>query len=325
MEVSTTDSSVIFSAAAYPTSVPIMDTSDEGSLRDVDSDDKLDSQALFKSLVTQVEEVIPVDIPSRKAIKSRKGFCCLSGGGQAMESPEKESPERPTAGLSSLVRDEFTRSLVPAGNSSPRRSPPRHHPVLGPLPPLPLDNLIGEQEGPLQGKKCLVLDLDETLVHSSFKPLPNPDFIIPVEIEGHLLDVYVIKRPHVDEFMKWLSDRFEVVMFTASLAKYADPLLDLLDVHNVIHWRLFREHCVYFGGSYVKDLEALGRDMGGTIIVDNSPHSYLFHPENAVPISSFIYDPEDQELMDLIPYLDALHKAQDIRPILAEFVTQCCD
>jgi len=153
-------------------------------------------------LFLQVEEVIPVDIPSRKAIKSRKGFCCLSGGGQAMESPEKESPERPTAGLSSLVRDEFTRSLVPAGNSSPRRSPPRHHPVLGPLPPLPLDNLIGEQEGPLQGKKCLVLDLDETLVHSSFKPLPNPDFIIPVEIEGHLLDVYVIKRPHVDEFMK---------------------------------------------------------------------------------------------------------------------------
>jgi len=57
MEVSTTDSSVIFSAAAYPTSVPIMDTSDEGSLRDVDSDDKLDSQALFKSLVTQVRHL----------------------------------------------------------------------------------------------------------------------------------------------------------------------------------------------------------------------------------------------------------------------------
>ena len=29
-----------------------------------------------------------------------------------------------------------------------------------------------------------MLDLDETLVHSSFKPVPNPDFIIPVEIEG---------------------------------------------------------------------------------------------------------------------------------------------
>jgi hypothetical protein len=34
------------------------------------------------------------------------------------------------------------------------------------------------------GKKTLVLDLDETLVHSSFKPVPNPDYVIPVEIDG---------------------------------------------------------------------------------------------------------------------------------------------
>jgi len=32
--------------------------------------------------------------------------------------------------------------------------------------------------------QTLVLDLDETLVHSSFKPVPNPDYVIPVEIDG---------------------------------------------------------------------------------------------------------------------------------------------
>jgi hypothetical protein len=50
-------------------------------------------------------------------------------------------------------------------------------------------------------KKTLVLDLDETLVHSSFKPIPNPDYIIPVEIDGRLVDVYVLKRPWLDHFM----------------------------------------------------------------------------------------------------------------------------
>jgi len=34
------------------------------------------------------------------------------------------------------------------------------------------------------GRKTLVLDLDETLVHSSFKPVANPDYVIPVEIDG---------------------------------------------------------------------------------------------------------------------------------------------
>ena len=42
-------------------------------------------------------------------------------------------------------------------------------------------------------KPTLVLDLDETLVHSSFKPIPNPDYIIPVDIDGKVVDVYVLK------------------------------------------------------------------------------------------------------------------------------------
>ena len=66
-----------------------------------------------------------------------------------------------------------------------------------------------------------MLDLDETLVHSSFRPIPNPDFVIPVEIEGKVVDVYVLKRPHMDHFMAEVGSRFEVVVFTASLSKYA--------------------------------------------------------------------------------------------------------
>lgn len=72
-----------------------------------------------------------------------------------------------------------------------------------------------------KGKVTLVLDLDETLVHSSFRPVPNPDFVIPVEIEGKIVDVYVLKRPHMDQFMAAVGGRFEVVVFTASLSKYA--------------------------------------------------------------------------------------------------------
>lgn len=160
-----------------------------------------------------------------------------------------------------------------------------------------------------KGKKCLVLDLDETLVHSSFKSLRNADFVIPVEIDSQYHNVYVIKRPGVDEFMKRVGELYEVVVFTASVSRYGDPLLDQLDIHKVVHHRLFRESCYNHEGNYVKNLSVLGRPLRDTIIIDNSPMSYIFHPQHAVPVSSWFSDTHDNELVDMIPFLEDL--AQD--------------
>ena len=70
----------------------------------------------------------------------------------------------------------------------------------------------------------------------------------------------------------------------------------MLDVGGVIRHRLFRQHCVFHEGHYVKDLSLLGRPVSECVIVDNSQMSYLFHPRHAVPISSFIDSPLDREL-----------------------------
>jgi len=55
-----------------------------------------------------------------------------------------------------------------------------------------------------------------------------------------------------------------------------------------------------------KDLSQVGRDLRETIIIDNSPTSYIFHPQHAVPISSWFSDAHDNELLDLIPVLEDL-------------------
>ncbi|KEF56929.1 uncharacterized protein A1O9_07119 [Exophiala aquamarina CBS 119918] len=192
------------------------------------------------------------------------------------------------------------------------------------VPPVPEANpektawLLPPIQPHLQGRKCLVLDLDETLVHSSFKILNQADFTIPVEIEGQYHNVYVIKRPGVDAFMKRVGELYEVVVFTASVSKYGDPLLDQLDIHHVVHHRLFRESCYNHQGNYVKDLSQVGRDLKETIIIDNSPTSYIFHPQHAVPISSWFSDAHDNELLDLIPVLEDLAgpKVQDVSLVL---------
>ncbi|GJE97734.1 NIF-domain-containing protein [Phanerochaete sordida] len=170
------------------------------------------------------------------------------------------------------------------------------------------------------GRKCLVLDLDETLVHSSLKPVPAPDYIVPVEIENNWHNFYVLKRPGVDSFLRKMGEMYEVVVFTASLSKYADPVLDKLDPGRTVAHRLFRESCFNHRGNYVKDLSQLGRPVGDTIILDNSPASYIFHPHNAVPVSSWFNDPHDTELTDLCPFLEDLTNAQDVRGVLNSFV-----
>lgn len=167
-----------------------------------------------------------------------------------------------------------------------------------------------------KNKKCVVIDLDETLVHSSFNPVQNADFIVPVEIDGTIHQVYVLKRPYVDEFLQRMGELFECVLFTASLAKYADPVADLLDKWGVFRARLFRESCVFHRGNYIKDLSRIGRKLDQVLIVDNSPASYMFHPENAVPVVSWFDDAHDTELLDLLPFFETLAKVDNVYTVL---------
>lgn len=227
----------------------------------------------------------------------------------AVTKPEKEKKKNKNGFLSS-----FFCCFV----SSPEESPKANNPYLKEVVKSPetVQYLLPPQKGKEIGLKTLVLDLDETLVHSSFKPVPNADFIIPVEIDNQVHQVYVLKRPGVDQFLKSMGEKFEVVVFTASLAKYADPVLDLLDKDKTVGARLFREACSNHKGNYVKDLGRLGRDIRHVIIIDNSPASYLFNPENAVPIDSWFDDENDIELLELIPFLEDLTKVDNVMTVL---------
>ena len=120
-------------------------------------------------------------------------------------------------------------------------------------------------------KKTLVLDLDETLVHSQFLPFPiKSDIIFNISIENKPQDIHVLIRPGVQFFLEKLSKLYEIVIFTASVSKYANTLLDILDKDNHCSFRLFREHCSMMGLTYIKNLDKLGRDLKDVIIVDNS-------------------------------------------------------
>lgn len=58
--------------------------------------------------------------------------------------------------------------------------------------------------------------------------------------------------------------------------------------------------------------------MENVIIIDNSPNSYQFQPENGLPILSWYEDPNDVELMRLVPALRLLSQIDDVRPVILQ-------
>eukprot|EP00116_Pleurobrachia_bachei_P015115 sb/3475377/ len=70
-----------------------------------------------------------------------------------------------------------------------RNCPPENHTIENQVVKgndIPLLRSIREAD---RGKRCIVIDLDETLVHSSFKPVQGADFVIPVDLEGTIHEV----------------------------------------------------------------------------------------------------------------------------------------
>ncbi|KAG7091437.1 hypothetical protein E1B28_010473 [Marasmius oreades] len=130
------------------------------------------------------------------------------------------------------------------------------------------------------------------------------------------------KRPGVDYFLAYLSQFYEVVIFTTQYFYTAQPILDQLDRYNFyITHRLYREATRSQNGQIVKDLSFLNRDLSKVILLDTEASHVSTHPENAIIIPKWKGDPKDHGLVDMVPFLEsiAIYKPQDVRPILTAY------
>lgn len=205
------------------------------------------------------------------------------------------------------------------------------------IPPPPRLYPLSRNPEKRRRRKTLILDLDETLIHSLSRTAPRslglsgPCHTIELKVNNIATLYYVYKRPYCDFFLREISKWFDLSIFTASVREYADPIVDWLESDLVDHknpsgpqriftHRYYRSDCTYRPGvGYIKDLSKFfpkHDDLKNVIILDNSPVSYALHENNAVLIEGWINDRSDRDLLNLLPMLTSLSLCIDVRFIL---------
>lgn len=154
-------------------------------------------------------------------------------------------------------------------------------------------------------KPLLILDLDETLVHSVQSPeLPSTHETPFVPILGQKIRFNL--RPHAVEFLKNVSKLFTIYLFTASEFKYAEAILKQIDPDSRYVTRVFdRKYCsVTKKGYLVKDLRIFQESpLEKILLVDNTFYCFFCNLQAGIPISDFIEDKKDNQLPQLEAYL----------------------
>ncbi|KAF1358842.1 hypothetical protein EJ07DRAFT_166695 [Lizonia empirigonia] len=265
--------------------------------------------------ISPAKRSIRIKLHNEDALRQRKAAKKAQSNNQV--SPEAANAlKSPTGPMIAAAKHKFPRAPQPPRPLVPRRQP--SYSAKG-----------ASAVGPHQ--KTLILDLDETLIHSMAKGGRfQTGHMVEVKLQasvgagGQIIGpqvpilYYVHKRPFCDEFLKKISKWYNLIIFTASVQEYADPVIDWLEVERkYFAGRYYRQHCTLRNGAYIKDLAQVEPDLSKVMILDNSPMSYIFHEDNAIPIEGWISDPTDYELLHLIPLLEGLQYVTDVRALLA--------
>ncbi|XP_069117459.1 mitochondrial import inner membrane translocase subunit TIM50-like [Argopecten irradians] len=158
-------------------------------------------------------------------------------------------------------------------------------------------------------------------------PYYQPPYTLVMEITGILLHpewTYETgwrfkKRPGVDYFFsKVCPPLFEVVIFTSEGGMNADPLVNNLDPHGAVMYRLYRDSTKYVNGHHVKDLSYLNRDLSKVIMIDCNEKSFQFHTRNGLKLKKWTGDNDDTTLIDLANFLQVVGSSgvEDVRTVV---------
>lgn len=172
--------------------------------------------------------------------------------------------------------------------------------------------------------KLIVLDVDETLIHSSDKKT-----IHSVKLDDG--DLYLNPRPYLNRFLKYLFKNYYVIIWSAGEKKYIDffvktfitslgykPLLVL--TRNNCDTIIVEDNEV----DYIKPLSIIWRkyksfNSTNTIIVDDKKSTAIFNPTNHISIKKYENQENDKELYKLMIFLYENERYNNVKSYCSKF------
>ena len=186
---------------------------------------------------------------------------------------------------------------------------------------------------PISHPRTVVLDVDETLVHS----WENPNFLNTLQVYtdpvmkealymGEENSVYSmilsdgvntnmcwgLKRPYLKEFINDVGRFYNILVWSAGSKDYVDSIIEqIVRESNIPYPRVVwtRDKCMTIGGNYHKPLQVLKNhldtipcaveiDLDRTFMVDDKIYTFYANPDNGILIPPYNPPPTREGLLD---------------------------
>lgn len=195
-----------------------------------------------------------------------------------------------------------------------------------------------------KGKQVLLLDIDETLIHTFGMANYNPkkenqegSKKVDSLLDGvHLEKFYYLARPFLGEFLKEVNELFEVIFWTSGIASYCSAIISSFE-QDILHlppsFYSYREVIKEIKGlsgenkssstanfyslsrsqtlerlQYMKYIPMIGRPINSSVLIDDNVRSFPLTPRSGIKIKPFYPTSEDAT-----HYLYAAQKVDQLR------------
>lgn len=171
-------------------------------------------------------------------------------------------------------------------------------------------------------RPTLVFDLDETLVYSANRQLPNS-----ITIHVNSKQKYILVRNGAQPLLNELAKCYNIYIFTSSSKEYADSIIDRIAPFIPMKNRLYRDSIKFCLKKPFKDLSMINTDYKRILLIDDTANNGFKQPKNVVVVKKWQGDDTDYVLIkDLLPLLKAVAHEENLPiGIRNQSLLQCPD